>query len=340
MAQAASDLLKAQHSAIIHQIEAETARKPRKHLTVAMAAEVALYILNHKRNMIVDLETRYDMHILLEQDNSLFPPDIRFDGISEKTEQQDRKKPKPEPKNDTAQNNQSHATASHPADSDDDEESKPKRRRRRGKRGGRRRNRRDDDMTETSVEENSEGIAGKADNDGADSATEPPADAGSDKPEHIDASDENKAKPSKTRRSRGRKPATAKSDSDQSSDTDASPDTSTTEASETDHKGDEKPAKKSTSRRKSSSRTKAADTADDTVADSGSETPDAEKEAKPAPKRGRRKKADTAKDDHPDKNTEETAKPKRAPRKRKLPLIATQPRQQHPKPLRVKDVSK
>lgn len=306
--------------AIIHQIEAEAARKPRKHLTVAMAAEVALYILNHKRNLIIDLETRYDLHILLEQDNSLFPPDIRFDGISEKPEQQDRKKPKADTKSEPA-SHPSNPTANHPADSDDDEEAKPKRRRRRGKRGGRRRNRRDEDMTETSMAENSEGMAGDASDNGsdngADTATETATDAGTDPSEHADATDEQKAKPAKTRRSRGRKPAAAKSDADQSSDTDASPDTGTSDASESDHKDDGKPAKKSTSRRKSSPRTKAADTAADTVADSGSETPDAEKEAKPAPKRGRRKKADTAKDDHPDKNTEETAKPKRATRKKK-----------------------
>jgi ribonuclease E len=123
--------------AIIHQIEAEAARKSRKKLTVAMAAEVALYILNHKRDLIVDLEARYDMNIVLEQDNSLLPPDIRFDGISEKPEQQERRKSKgdsrsdsksnarsdsnAEPKADKANNNQSNQTPTSPTDSDDDD---------------------------------------------------------------------------------------------------------------------------------------------------------------------------------------------------------------------------
>ncbi|HCP18521.1 MAG TPA: ribonuclease E/G, partial [Alphaproteobacteria bacterium] len=151
--------------AIIHQIEAEVARKSRKKLTVAMAAEVALYILNHKRDMILDLETRYDLIIVLDQDNSLLPPDIRFDGISEKQEQPERKKAKPEPA--------SNGAATHPeaALSDDDEENKPKRRRRRGKRGGRRRNRRDEDTADTAVAENNNGEAnvasGAASNDTA-----------------------------------------------------------------------------------------------------------------------------------------------------------------------------
>ena len=331
--------------AIIHQIEAEAARKSRKKLTVAMAAEVALYILNHKRDLIVDLESRYDMNIVLEQDNSLLPPDIRFDGISEKPEPQERRKPKSdtrsdsktnaradtnaEPKADKANNNQSTQTPTSPTDSDDDDESKPKRRRRRGKRGGRRRNRRDDENVETSASEN--GDTGASDENNANTASdaEPAQAAG----KHDDTASsvtnpENTDKPAKPRRSRGRKPAQDKTDAGADAGTGADQNTDATDANATDADASDanEASNKPASRRKASPRTKAADAND---ADNTSTAPDAqadaEAEAKPAAKRGRRKKAEPATDAAPDNNPENNpdakadapAKPKRAPRKKK-----------------------
>ncbi|MDA7635202.1 Rne/Rng family ribonuclease [Alphaproteobacteria bacterium] len=329
--------------AIIHQIEAEAARKSRKKLTVAMAAEVALYILNHKRDLIVDLEARYDMNIVLEQDNSLLPPDIRFDGISEKPEQQERRKSKGdsrsdsksnarsdsnvEPKADKANNNQSNQTPTSPTDSDDDDESKPKRRRRRGKRGGRRRNRRDDENVETSVSEN--GDTGASDENNANTASdaEPSQAAG----KHADTASsvtnpENTDKPAKPRRSRGRKPAQDKTDTGTSTDADQNTDASDSNTSDANTSDTAEVSKKPASRRKASPRTKAADAND---ADNTSTAPeaqaDAEAEAKPAAKRGRRKKAEPANDANPDNNPDNNsdakadapAKPKRAPRKKK-----------------------
>ena len=334
--------------AIIHQIEAEVARKSRKKLTVAMAAEVALYILNHKRDMILDLETRYDLIIVLDQDNSLLPPDIRFDGISEKQEQPERKKAKPEPA--------SNGAATHPeaALSDDDEENKPKRRRRRGKRGGRRRNRRDEDTADTAVAENNNGEAnvasGAASNDTAndDAANGDAANgdtANGDASSKKDADANQAEKPAKTGRSRRRKPA-AKADADNGV-TEAAAETSTDAADADSVAGNsndasaEKPAKPS-SRRRPASRKKASEAdSSDKVADSPApETVDSSGDDatadKPAPKRGRRKKAESLSEaasaslatgtDEADKVTGDApkpAKPKRAPRKKKAASAET-----------------
>ena len=320
--------------AIFHQIEAEAARKSHKKLTVAMAAEVALYILNHKRDLIVDLEARYDMNIVLEQDNSLLPPDIRFDGISEKPEQQERRKSKGDSRSDSksnarsesnaeaqadkTNNNQSNQTPTSPTDSDDDEESKPKRRRRRGKRGGRRRNRRDDENVETSVSEN--GDSGTSDENNASSA--PNAEPSQAAEKHNDKASvtppDSTDKPAKPRRSRGRKPAQDKTDAststdaDQNTDADASASTNASDTAEA--------SKKPASRRKASPRTKTADAndADKTAAPPEAQT---EAEAKPAAKRGRRKKVEPATDANSDNTSDAKAdtpaKPKRAPRKKK-----------------------
>lgn len=310
--------------AIIHQIEAEVARKPRKKLTVAMAAEVALYILNHKRDLILDLETRYDLMIVLDQDNSLLPPDIRFDGISEKQEQPERKKAKPEPASKGATNHPETA-----APSDDDEENKPKRRRRRGKRGGRRRNRRDEDTVDTAVAENSNSDANTtseaASNDTADGDT-----ANGDNNSKKDADANQAEKSTKTGRSRRRKP-TAKADTDaENTVTETAAETSTDAGNaNADNDSAEKPAKTS-SRRKPSPRKKASDT--ETADSSGDDAT-----AKPAPKRGRRKKADSVSEaassalsasgtDGADKLTEDApklAKPKHAPRKTKAATAET-----------------
>lgn len=317
--------------AIIHQIEAEVARKSRKKLTVTMAGEVALYILNHKRDMILDLETRYNLTILLEQDNSLLPPNVRFDGISEKTEPQERKKSKPEPTG----TNASHSSEVQSGETDDDDESKPKRRRRRGKRGGRRRNRRDENTVETLDAEN-------ADNDGSTSSEQIAEDATDGDMNKVSDSDavtnEQSAKP---KRSRRRKTAQPETDSDGNTDTGkdavtvSDNDASSADTSDNDENDNaQKPVKKAASRRRSNSRTKAAeanrtDDDTDTEATKKSSSPDEVKAAKPAAKRGRQRTANTeaaSEDnagDNADSNESKTAKPKRTPRKKKTAVADT-----------------
>ncbi|MDA0908622.1 MAG: ribonuclease E/G, partial [Proteobacteria bacterium] len=222
--------------AVIHQIEGEVARKPRAKLTVAMASEVALYILNHKRDAISELETRFQMSIILEQDNSLLAPHIRFEGMPEKQAQPDRKKAKPEPKDipDTAASNPVEQAAS--SDDDDDDENKPKRRRRRGKRGGRNRNRRDQQNGENNAEANSvlSGAEGEDTAPSSDDKATSPADQTSEiSGDHSDAAKaaEGESKPAKKpARRRGRKPAAKVSDGEGSVDNAEAPEATASEA--------------------------------------------------------------------------------------------------------------
>jgi ribonuclease E len=245
--------------AVIHQIEGEVARKPRAKLTVAMATEVALYILNHKREAISELESRFQMTIILEQDNSLLPPHVRFEGISEKQAQPERRKAKQDTK-ETQENTSDSQAASPDTDGDgdgDDDENKPKRRRRRGKRGGRNRNRRDNQGADNNAE-----AAASSDADGGDAVASQDAtakdtsdQASGNAGENNDvakAADDDGKTMKKPARRRGRKPAA--SDASASDATDGEVAVTSTDAAEanTSPEKEEKP-KRSPRRRKAAS---------------------------------------------------------------------------------------
>src|SRR3546814_7303605 len=48
-------------------------------ITVACSAEVAIYLLNHKRERLSDIERRYVMKVIVAADASLVPPDYRIE---------------------------------------------------------------------------------------------------------------------------------------------------------------------------------------------------------------------------------------------------------------------
>jgi ribonuclease E len=305
--------------AVIHQIEGEVARKPRAKLTVAMASEVALYILNHKRDAISELETRFQMSIILEQDNSLLAPHIRFEGMPEKQAQPDRKKAKPEPKDipDTAASNPVEQAVS--SDDDDDDENKPKRRRRRGKRGGRNRNRRDQQNGENNAEANSvlSGAEGEDTAPSSDDKATNPADQTSEiSGDHSDAAKaaEGESKPAKKpARRRGRKPAAKVSDGEGSVDNAEAPEATAPEATASEST-EEKP--KPTRRRKAASPkpdaakdAKPAETAEASSADTGVPSAPAKKP------RSRKPKAENNTPDTSTETADAATKPKRGRKK-------------------------
>ena len=311
--------------AVIHQIEGEVARKPRAKLTVAMASEVALYILNHKRDAISELETRFQMSIILEQDNSLLAPHIRFEGMPEKQAQPDRKKAKPEPKDipDTAASNPVEQAAS--SDDDDDDENKPKRRRRRGKRGGRNRNRRDQQNGENNAEANSvlSGAEGEDTAPSSDDKATSPADQTSEiSGDHSDAAKaaEGESKPAKKpARRRGRKPAAKVSDGEGSVDNAEAPKATASEATASEST-EEKP--KPTRRRKAASpkpnAAKDAKPAEADEASSAAEASSADTGVPSAPAKKPRSRKPKAENNTPDTSTETAdaaTKPKRGRKK-------------------------
>ena len=311
--------------AVIHQIEGEVARKPRAKLTVAMASEVALYILNHKRDAISELETRFQMSIILEQDNSLLAPHIRFEGMPEKQAQPDRKKAKPEPKDipDTATSNPVEQAAS--SDDDDDDENKPKRRRRRGKRGGRNRNRRDQQNGENNAEANSvlSGAEGEDTAPSSDDKATGPADQTSEiSSDHSDTAKaaEGESKPAKKpARRRGRKPAAKVSDGEGSVDNAEAPEATASEAIASEST-EEKP--KPTRRRKAASpkpdAAKDAKPAEAAEASSADEAISADTGVPSAPAKNPRSRKPKAENNTPDTSTETAdaaTKPKRGRKK-------------------------
>ena len=129
-------------------IEEEAQKGKMDELHVTMHRDVALFILNHKRTSVAELEARYGLQIVLSSDDSLIAPDYRVERIGWQG-----KKPQAANNNRRAKAESSTASAAS-AESDgettdavaseedtpsDDEQPK---RRKRGRRGGRRRRRR------------------------------------------------------------------------------------------------------------------------------------------------------------------------------------------------------
>jgi len=64
---------------VLRAVDEEGAAKRCRELTVHVPAAVALYILNHKRDAIAELETKYYFTVILINDDSLIPPDLRLE---------------------------------------------------------------------------------------------------------------------------------------------------------------------------------------------------------------------------------------------------------------------
>ena len=127
---------------VLRAIEEEGIRKRSAQITVHVPTAVALYVLNQKRVTLAEIESRYDLTVSIETDDSLIPPEYRLDR-TRGTDQSDSEAP------------ESNATA------DDGEQAEGGRRKRRSRR--RRSKRRDDETTETTEEqvEKSESDAGE-----------------------------------------------------------------------------------------------------------------------------------------------------------------------------------
>ncbi len=106
---------------ILRVIEEEAMRKRNNEITMHVPTEVALYILNQKRDLLTKIEADYDVKVYLENDDTLIPPDYRMDRV--------KSDGAPAETQDASSNN----------DSNDNEDGgrkrRPRRRRRRGKGG-------------------------------------------------------------------------------------------------------------------------------------------------------------------------------------------------------------
>ncbi len=179
---------------VIRAIEEEGMRKPNGEITVYAPTSVALFILNNKRQSLVDVEEKYGLAVTFEGDDTLIPPAIRIEREDEGDVTQKAKKSesrsgdgsdesggkrrrrrrsrrrgrREEAEINTADENDA-AASEEPDDGDSDDtqeasgesdEKESGRRRRRGRRGGRRRHRRGEDDAEAVDSE-----AGAADGD-------------------------------------------------------------------------------------------------------------------------------------------------------------------------------
>lgn len=132
-------------------IEEEAQKGKMDELHVTMHRDVALFILNHKRTSVAELEARYGLQIVLSSDDSLIAPDYRVERVGWQG-----KKPQAANNNRRAKTESSTASAASAASTESDgettdavasEEDTPSddeqpKRRKRGRRGGRRRRRR------------------------------------------------------------------------------------------------------------------------------------------------------------------------------------------------------
>ncbi|MGB1025811.1 MAG: ribonuclease E/G, partial [Rhodospirillaceae bacterium] len=195
-------------SAAVHTlriIEEEGVRRRSSEITLYLPTEVALYILNQKRDVLAGIEDRYCFKVYLQGDASLVVPDYRMerikqdrrdekDGEDDRTERSDRALPAPprardlppEDSDEDAEGDTEAETDEDNARSDDGDGSRRRKRRRR------RRGRRD-----------SEGVEGEADGNGGDEASEGDAGDSEDSEETDDDGGDNRRR-RRRRRGRGR----------------------------------------------------------------------------------------------------------------------------------------
>lgn len=306
---------------ILRVIEQEAEKTKDSSLTVTVNDEIALYILNHKRETVADIEKTFGISIIIAADKSLMADGIIINGTVRQAnnqaapqqnqnnrKSQSQKRDASQQKENGQSNNGGQANNGQASNGDapdgetqeGDEEKGEGKRRRRGRRGGRRRKKRNAD-TDVVADEAQQSDANEAsDNNAASDAT------ASDTPEAEDATSE---KPNKRRRSRGGRgrnnkaaPAAVEQADAPAEDTSyqSAGEASATAAEPADVKekaevkdkpaAKKKAAKKKTAKKKSA-KAKAAPADDDAAASDEAVKPKAKKAAKGAKKKAGKKAA-------------------------------------------------
>ena len=181
---------------VLRGIEEEGARQRAKEMEVFVHSQVALYILNEKRDAVAEIERKFEIKVLIMVDDGLIPPDFNINRTvtnkqanakakssgskasdpeaDESSEDQPKRKRRRRSRRrnrdedeDAAKSPEGQASADEAEAGDsgdttaeaaqtDKEKSNKPARRRRGRRGGHRRNRRTEAASETSSEDTSE----------------------------------------------------------------------------------------------------------------------------------------------------------------------------------------
>lgn len=143
----------------LRSIEEEAIKSKPSRITVCVSPDCALYILNHKRDALANIEARYDINVTVIADSDLGGETCMFqgengerisptarksgdgdsDGKKHKRSRRRRRGRGEEPQSENGPD--STKQADHPQDNESDEREGQRKRRRRGRRGGRRRGR-------------------------------------------------------------------------------------------------------------------------------------------------------------------------------------------------------
>ena len=302
-------------------IEEEAMKGAMDELHISMNRDVALYILNHKRDAISTLEERFGLHIVILAGDSLIATEHEVERVGwqgKKARRQEKPAAK-EPVADTEDDDEDDAAEASAEGTAETEDEQPKRRKR-GRRGGRRRRRRGGDSADAATEAVTDGeVADQPANDDEPSTASAEADSAANTDGDADGDPQAEAKPKSRRRSRGRGKAAADDkvavEADTPADTPAETEAVAEASAEApaEAEAEEKPKRRT--------RKKAAPA--ETVAESGAEPAaeaDGEAKAKPAAKKTRKKAAKssgTAKKKTAKKAAKKAAKAKAAPVKDK-----------------------
>ena len=177
---------------MLRAIEDEAGKGRMEELRVTMNRDVALYILNHKREAISEMETRFGMRIVVLAGDSLMATEHEAERIGFQGNNS-RKQAKPA-KKEAAETEADEDSPAEAAEGDPEDEDQPKRRKR-GRRGGRRRRRRGGDSADAVVD-----ATPGTDGDPAANDDEPAGDT-----DAGDADTETRPKTKSRSRSRGRR---------------------------------------------------------------------------------------------------------------------------------------
>ncbi len=139
-------------------LEEEGIKNKATEISLSLPNNVAVYILNHKRDMLADIENRYEFRVHVRVDETLHASEFKIDIL----QQDDSRKPHKAKKD--VEDNLSNSSNDDNDHKNQDGDDQPKRSRRRGRRGGRRRNQNRDNNAESDSDNNNQTSEKSTDN--------------------------------------------------------------------------------------------------------------------------------------------------------------------------------
>jgi len=206
---------------LLRSIEEEAQKGKMDELHITAHRDAVLFILNHKRSAIAEIEARFGFMVILLSDDSLIAPEYKVDRVGwqgqTQAKSQSRQPQQPRHANnnvkpDTSDSDQDEAAeteanaAPHPENDETGSEDGGAKRRRRGRRGGRRRRRRNGEDGQTGDDQTGDNQTASAPN-GKDQAA-----ANTDTTTDGVAANDDAAPKAKTGRGRGRGRRVTKAD--------------------------------------------------------------------------------------------------------------------------------